>query len=135
LLITAAILQNPDNISQDYYLVIEIVAYVLLAPTIFFLPLLGGHRAMLAYRNRLLAEISTEFSAAISQLRTTRSEDADKAEPLIKKIRQLKDEHELVDRFPTWPFSSASLRKFLSLVASPLIPSVISLVLRAVFKI
>lgn len=119
-----------DSTALNNLLLIEMfIVYALAAPTSFFIPLWSAHTAMLAYRNQLSKTISREFDDAFARLHSPRIEDADQAEPLLKRIRQLDEERELLERFPVWPFDAASVRKFFGLALSPLIPIVTSLVL------
>ena len=114
---------------NNLLLIAMLIVYVLLAPTSFFIPLWSAHTAMLAYRDRLGKVVSQEFDGAFARLHTPRVEDADQAELLLKRIRQLDEERELLERFPVWPFDASSVRKFFGLALSPLIPIVTSLLL------
>ena len=114
---------------NNLLLIAMLIVYVLLAPTSFFIPLWSAHIAMLAYRNRLSKAVSQEFDSVFARLHSPRVEDADQAELLLKRIRQLDEERELLERLPVWLFDVASIRKFFGLALSPLIPIVTSLVL------
>jgi hypothetical protein len=122
-------LVNNNSILNDYILMISIIVYICLSPIIFFLPLWTGHSSMIAYRNRLLKETSTEFDKIFAQLHAQRNKNSDKNEPLLKKINQLTEARNLIKQFPTWPFDANAIRKFLSLVFSPLILGLVSTII------
>jgi len=130
-------IQRPVNspILYDLLLVAMFAVYALLAPTGFFIPLWSAHAAMLTYRNRLSKAVSEEFDGVFARLHAPRVEDADQAELLLKRIRQLGEERELLERFPVWPFNASSVRKFFGLALSPLAPIVTSLVLNLLSRL
>lgn len=127
-------LLNNKSILNDYILLTSIILYICLSPFIFFLPLWTGHSSMVAYRNRLLKETSIEFDKIFTQLHTQRNENSDKNEPLIKKINQLTEAQNLIKQFPIWPFDIQSIRKYLSLVYSPILFSIVSTVIDFIIK-
>jgi hypothetical protein len=124
-----------STILSSLMLIAMFMMYVLLAPVSFFIPLWSAHVAMLAYRKRLSKALSQEFDSVFAQLHTPPIEDADQAEPLLKRIRQIDEERALLDRFPVWPFDAASVRKFFGLALSPLVPIVTSLMLDLLSKL
>jgi hypothetical protein len=126
-----AIIQAPTSFLNlsDYALVTMLVLYLLLAPAIFFIPLFAAHFAMVASRNGLLKDISTEFNDVFTQMHNLRSEDANQVEPLFNKIQHLNGTHKLIEKFPVWPFNSGSFRKFFGLIFSPLVPAGISVMI------
>ena len=81
---------------------------------------------MVAYRNRLVAEISVEFDTVLEKLRASRSSDPEAIESLLKKLRQLDEARSLIMRFPVWPFDTGTIRRFFGLVLSPLLPGAVS---------
>jgi hypothetical protein len=109
--------------------------YLCMAPLGFYFPLWSAHASMRTVRERLLKDVSSEFDGVFSRLHALRPENADQAEPLLKRLRQLDEERELVNRFPVWPFDTASLRKFFGLALSPLIPIVTSLLINLLSRI
>jgi hypothetical protein len=136
LVLSVNVIQAPANLINlsDYTLVLMLSLYLLLAPIIFFLPLWTAHTAMVAYREHLLTEVSVEFDAVFTQLRALHLEDTCQNEPLLRKIRQLNELHMLINQFPVWPFNTESFRKFFSIVLSPLVPGVFSLIVDLLVK-
>ena len=82
-----------------------------------------------------LKKVSDEFNGMFAKLTGLPSRETDQVENLLKKIRQLEEEREIISKFPVWPFNSASFRKFFSLVLSPLVPVLTSLLLDLVSRL
>ena len=136
LFLTIILLQRPPNTAMLYNLMIGAMfaIYFVMAPLGFYFPLWSAHNAMLSARDALVLGISAEFDAVYVRLSNLRSGEADKTEPLLKRIRQLNEERDMVYRFPVWPFDAASLRKFFGLTFTPLVPILTSLLLNVFSK-
>lgn len=125
---------------------ISSVAYVIIAPLFFFLPLLSTHQAMVRYRSNLLQKISAEIndiyhSALQSKYVKARNcltpasigdtplsgHKEDASEDVFTCIKQLNELREHTMQFPIWPFSFAHLRKYYVLAASPIITFLVGL--------
>ncbi len=135
LLLSIRLIQAPADFSDERIsvFVLGVVAYLLLAPTIFFAPLWAVHRAMAAYRERLLADVSAKFDAALAQLQGLSGGGADQVEEWVKGMQQLNNVRELImDRVSIWPFSGESVRKYLGLAWSPLIPVLVPVLLERI---
>jgi hypothetical protein len=134
--LSLAIIQEPDSIvdMSNFAAIIMFAFYLLLAPTIFFVPLWSTHLAMIAYRDRLIKETSEEFDIAFDEMRTRRSERSNRTKFLLRRIQELDEERKLLNRFPTWPFNSQNIRKFFGVALSPLMPVITSIVLDLVSK-
>lgn len=110
-------------------------SYIFTAPICFFIPLLSVHSAMVSNRDELIKKVSDEFNEVFAKLSSKRDRKTEQAEDLLKKIRQLDEERELISKFPVWPYNSASFRKFFGLVLSPIVPVLTSLILDLVSKL
>ncbi|MBI5935242.1 MAG: hypothetical protein HY867_16195 [Chloroflexi bacterium] len=104
-----------------------LILYIIFAPTLFYLTINSARRAMIKYRDSLLKNISTMINVLLKNLQKSDSLDTEVLESLIKKLRLLEEEHKIVSQFPVWPFNKNNLRKFISLVTGPIIPSVTSI--------
>lgn len=122
LFLTVILLQRPPEPALPYNIMVGFMfaIYFSLAPISFYFPLWSAH-------DSILRNISKEFDAVHARLQTMRSKDAEKNEPLLKRLRQLDEERLLVDHYPVWPFDASSLRKFFGLAFSPLIPVLTSI--------
>jgi hypothetical protein len=114
---------------SDYLILLAVIAYVLIAPLVFFLPLQSAHKAMRSFRDNRISEISEEFSKIVSQWSSISKEDPETIQTMVSKVKQLDEMHKIASEFPAWPFSTGSIRKFLSLTTlGPLVPPLISFV-------
>jgi hypothetical protein len=136
LFLTIVLFQRPPGTALLYNLMIGFMfaIYFVMAPIGFYFPLWSAHDAMLSVRDALARDISSEFDAVHARLGTLRSKDAETNEPLLKRLRQLDEERNLLDRYPVWPFDASSLRKFFGLALSPLVPILTSLFIDTLSK-
>lgn len=119
--------QTDLSAPHNYVFVLGLALYLLLAPTIFFLPMWTTHAAMIGYRDRLLADISTKFNSTLLQLRALRQEGGEQIEALLQEIQQLDEARAMViAQTPVWPFNVGNLKKFFGLVLSPIVPFITS---------
>jgi hypothetical protein len=136
LFLTIILLQRPPDTATLYNIMIGAMftVYFVMAPIGFYFPLWSAHTAMLCARDSHVQSISSEFDTVYARLSDLRSNDADKTEPLLKRLRQLSEERDMVYRFPVWPFDASSLRKFFGLAFTPLVPIITSLLLDSLSK-
>lgn len=129
LFLTVVLFQRPPGTALLYNIMLGLMfaVYFSMAPISFYFPLWSAHDAMLSVRDTFLRNISSEFDAVHTRLQSMRSKDAEKNEPLLKRLRQLAEERELIERYPVWPFDASSLRKFFGLALSPLVPILTSI--------
>jgi len=135
LLLSVRAIQAPVDLSdvRNYVFILGFAVYLLLAPTVFFLPLWTAHAAMVRYRHHLLAELATKFDSVLAQLRTLRGEEADQIEASLNEFRQLDEVRTLImSQVPVWPFNVGNLGKFFGLALSPMLPAVISVIVERV---
>ena len=131
LFLTIVLFQRPPGTALLYNLMIGCMfaVYFVMAPIGFYFPLWSAHAAMLSVRDSLARDISSEYDTVHARLQSLRSKDAEENEPLLKRLRQLNEERNLIDRYPVWPFDASSLRKFFGLAFSPLVPILTSLLI------
>jgi hypothetical protein len=136
LFLTIILLQRPPNTATPYNILIGTMfaVYFMMAPLGFYFPLWSAHTAMLSARDSQVHNISSEFDMVYARLSDVRSNDADETEPLLKRLRQLSEERDMVYRFPVWPFDASSLRKFFGLAFTPLLPILTSVLLDALSR-
>lgn len=132
-------IQDPPQLNELNNIYISmlsfILIYLILAPVVFFTPLLSAHKVMVAFRDRLISEVSDEFNVTYKYLRSIRSNNSDQLKPIFQRIDLLKEERILINNFPTWPVSTRNLRKYFGLVITPIAPIGISLVVDLITNI
>lgn len=145
LLLFVRILENPQGAidMRSYVFFTGVILYLILAPIIFFIPLWTTHLAMIAFRDDLLGEIAGKMEATFGELGVLREKnemppevnsvpvdlDAEQVEMLTKKVQSLNDMRQFVrDNVPVWPFNVGNLRRFYTVVVSPVFSTVLVVV-------
>jgi glucan phosphoethanolaminetransferase (alkaline phosphatase superfamily) len=113
----------------NYPVLIAVVAYVILAPFVFFAPLWTAHLKMLEFRDNTLRDLARQFNISLLEFRAAKIKSQDDADLYIKNIKQIYELRELIMKFPAWPFNTSAFIKFFGLVYSTLIPGLISVVI------
>lgn len=110
-----------DSLITDPGMWAGIVAYIVLAPGLFFLTLGSAHRAMLSEKRSHLHQISNQLDREYQNTRANLSADSAVLGASLDKIRRLHDLYDLTVKFPVWPFDLATLRRFGTAVVAPFI--------------
>jgi hypothetical protein len=112
--------------------VLALIVYLVCTPLLSFFPLLSIHKVMLTHKENRIQEISTElnqvYSLATEDIENTREDYTIR----IKYLTQLK---ELSEKIPTWPISTASLRKYYSLTLSPFVSLILGVVSSMIYDL
>lgn len=145
LLLFVRILENEQgqiDISS-YVFFTGVILYLVLAPIIFFIPLWTTHLAMVAFRDDLLGKIAGKMEATFGDLGVLRQEnemppedkeepvdlDAEQVEKLTKKVQNLNKMRQFVrDNVPVWPFNVGNLRRFYTVVVSPVFSTAVVII-------
>ncbi len=129
LLISAAILIQiqQSSLIEAYPVIIGALLYPLLAPFFFFLPLGTAHDAMQDAKDEELLSLSDKFTKAYNLLKKNISKEGSNYEKELEKLEGIQKLYNLADSFPVWPFDTNSLRKFITVVTTPLLPAIISI--------
>lgn len=99
---------------------------VVLALASFILPLLSLHGQMEKAKGFLIDEINHHIKNSISQMgNELEILDPEKASAKRDLVETLKAQHSYVSELPTWPWRSATLRGFLSVIFLPVLLMVI----------
>lgn len=119
-----------------YYLGwIGIIAYLVFAPLLFFLPLGTAHAAMKRARDKYLLLLANQFNDEYGFTKNQIETDPDKLKAKVDKIKHLKELYKTTEDFPIWPFDIVSLRRFMAITTAPLIPGILSLALDLIKKL
>jgi len=103
-----------------------IIAYVILAPSLFFLTLGSANRAMHREKVNHLHEISAQLDVEYEKTHQVYSERSSILADSLEKVRLLHELYELTDRFPVWPFDAPSIRRFVTAWIAPFITIALS---------
>lgn len=112
---------DPTTFTNPVWLAILIVS-VLLAVVFFLLPLYGMHRRIAAEKERLEAEANERLQTTIADLHQSvdRRELSD-ADELNKTLSSLSLERQILEKIPTWPWKSDTVRGFVTALLLPII--------------
>lgn len=106
------------------YLVISAAWYgmaVVIAAAAFFLPLWGMHDRLAAEKRRLQGEVGRRLTATIDAIHAAvDAGDGPGIEARNRALATLIAERDLVNRIPTWPWSTGALTGFVSAVLLPI---------------
>lgn len=106
------------------YVVIAVAWYagaVLIAALAFVLPLRGMHDRLVTEKRRLQGEVGRRLTSTVKAIHVAvDAEDGGAIEARNRALSTLIAERELVNRIPTWPWSTGALTGFLSAVLLPI---------------
>lgn len=110
------------------------VAYILIAPLVFFAPIGSAHSAMKKAKNDYIISISDQFKRDFTNIQLLLNKDSKNLKSSLEKIEYLQKIHEMASKFPVWPFNTSSIIIFFSSVFSPFILSILpSIILQLLF--
>ena len=127
-------LLNPELLADPLLFGI-IMAFTILAVSIFVWPLYGVHRLLETEKEKALHDIDLRLEAAFSKFNERFLEDDFSAiEPLTGTISSLEMQHAKISAIPTWPWKWESARLVLTAVALPLILMIVQFFLLQALK-
>lgn len=125
----ATIMQLQLHRLQDTYpVLLGIAAYIIFAPLFFFLPLGTAHEAMREAKDAELLKLANRFRSLYNIITSTADKKKKKFNDELTRLENIKKLYSLADSFPVWPFDVQSLRRFLAVVTTPLLPAFISII-------
>lgn len=104
------------------------VVYVVGVAAFFFLPLVTTHSAMQEAKDAEMLGLARQLDAIYR--RGKAAEGDHKAD--MERFQQLERLYELAEGLPTWPFAVRYVRRFATIITTPLIPGVISVIVDTV---
>jgi hypothetical protein len=108
--------------------IIGIVAYLALGPLFFFLPLGTAHGSMRKAKEEELLGIASQFTRLYRELDLKKPQTApDEFGKKLENLENVKKLYEVVSAFPVWPFDVKSLSRFLTIIATPVLPALIAI--------
>jgi hypothetical protein len=123
LLLVPSLFLIPQGASETFVLLsIGWYGFVLVvAAAAFFLPLGGMHGRLVAEKERLQSEVGRRIAASLDAINAAVDRgDAGAIDTGMKSLAALTTERDLVNRIPTWPWSTAALTRFVSAVLLPM---------------
>lgn len=107
--------------ATNLYYALYYVGFVGFGIAVFVVPLLGLHGRLVDEKERLQAEADARLSGVLVELnRNAEALDLGRADALNKTLASLVQQRELLARLPTWPWTTTTLRAFVSAILLPL---------------
>jgi hypothetical protein len=127
------LLINPE-LMRDPLILGGPLAITLLAVAMFTWPLLGAHRLMEQEKQRLLHELDLGLEKVFSKFNEGLEADNYAAiDKLNGTIASLETQYRRISSIPTWPWRPETARFVMSLIAAPLILTVIQFIIGRLF--
>jgi hypothetical protein len=130
LLLSTAVITEVMNgkLLQSTPVLIGVVAYVVFAPLFFFLPLGTAHGAMQDAREAEILSLAKQFAVTFAKVKDSiNSPEESNYSREIERLENIKKLYKVADEFPVWPFDTRSIRRFLAVVTTPLLPALITI--------
>ena len=108
-----------------------LVAYLVLAPIVFFLPIGAARSIMKKAKNAFIVQIADQFEIDTIEIQSLLASGADELKRKLDKIEQLTKLYDIAIKFPVWPFNTENLIRFLSAISSPFVVALISILVTA----
>jgi len=112
-----------------------VIAYLILGPVVFIVPLLPFRSAMQANKSKLMSEVVHQLRKKLDERREELPSGmfSKEDEELIERLRKL---CVVIDDLPVWPFDPSTVRKFLTAYVIPVITAILPFVqlILSVFK-
>lgn len=105
---------------ENWTVFLEIVAYIPLTIVLFFAPLRTVHSGMKRTRDGWLEAIAKEFEAKY-RLAYEQLGDTEAFMRRVERLKALQDLFEMTNSYPTWPYNTNTIRKFVTSVVTPLL--------------
>lgn len=125
----AVVMQIQNNLLLNTYpVILGVVAYLIFAPLFFFLPLGSAHDAMQEAKDSELLELAEKFRETYRKVKISAGESNQSFENELKDLENLKKLYQVAETFPVWPFDVQNLRRFITIVTTPLLPAISELI-------
>ncbi len=113
--------------------VLVVLGYILVAPLLFFLPLLPAHNVMRKAKDKFQLQVSHELDAHLRRM----SFCIEKGEFDVSEhshINVLSSYKRYMDALPVWPFDIGTIAKFFSMVLLPLMMSILGILFQKIYE-
>lgn len=121
------------NVVKQSYVLVDYLFYCIFASFAFFAPLYIAHTKMKKAKNELITMISDQFNAELACIQPFLVGDRAKLMTRVSKLEDLHKLHVIADKFPIWPYNIGYLTRFIGAIISPLLISVLSIVIEQIF--
>lgn len=113
--------------STSYFTWFGLIAYLVLSPLAFFLPLGTAHAAMNEAKKSHLLSLSTQFDLHYKRIAEALDSEEKGIRESVQRIEALKSLYKITEDFTIWPFDVVNLRRFLTITLAPVIPGLFTI--------
>lgn len=115
------LLLNPTSLQSDL-VTFQTYFFIALSLAIFYSPLVGVNRRLIAQKEKLLKSVTDQLETMMDRIHHAIAlEDYSEAGGMRSILMSLKEERELIESIPTWPWRPATLRWLLSAILLPIV--------------
>ena len=112
---------------------VVLIAYVILAPLLFFLPLIIAHDKMKKIKERVILPVSDKCREVSNKIADV--EKVDQCKSIIEEFTTINEKRKkLMREIPEWPFNFKSLEALFGTVVVPVVPAVLPFVVNLINK-
>jgi hypothetical protein len=115
---------------------IPVIVYLVLAPIIYFIPLVGAHKKMVEFRDRKILITSRKYEEALNQLSSISQNSRGEYDECLHQVKGLKEQWAIEMTYPVWPIKIIDLKSYFGFIfSSILVPVVLQIILNQIVKI
>ncbi|MGD2251791.1 MAG: hypothetical protein PVF70_02630 [Anaerolineales bacterium] len=127
MLINPELMRNPLGLGGT-------LAFTILSVAVFALPLLGAHRLMEHKKQRMLHQLDLGFEAVFARFNKSFGDgDFAAVDRLNGTIASLETQYRRISSIPTWPWRHETARFVMSVIATPLILTIVQFLIGRLF--
>jgi hypothetical protein len=123
---------QPDSLNNKFYIVMNIVTYVVGLTTVFFLPLLGARASMLKAKREELKRISELFQKERISINMKIDSNNSSQDIDFTRIQGLINLYEMAKSMPVYPFEATNVLRFFGGVLWPILLILAQIVLEKI---
>lgn len=116
------------NQTINWLMMAAAIAYCILGPLVFALPLLPFRNAMQNSRDELMGIVAKRIRSELKRIRGLLESDAAVTREDEDLIERLQKVNSIVEQFPVWPFDARTRHKFFTAYLAPLFTSAIPVI-------
>jgi hypothetical protein len=116
---------NTGIIKEDYLLFSWVATYLVVVPTLFFLPLLSAHHAMESFRDILINQTSAQYLRTCLRAHLETHQESKKLKENLEYMEILQELERRERGFPSWPFNLGIILNVSANTVLPALPTFI----------
>jgi hypothetical protein len=112
---------NPESLQSDF-IIVQTLVLAGISCAIFYISLAGVNQRLIAEKDRLLKRVNGHIKTILDRIHQAfEAEDYRETKGLRDTLISLKEEKEMIEAVPTWPWRPSTFRGFVSAIGLPVI--------------